>query len=752
VRKTRDTGARLNEFAEVNVSASGDCVVLSNMYPSDKETKPCEGIFEMPNKIIPFQRPPHLPPLIEHNEILNAEIVQKDGVDTWIVAAYATTEYTIDGRTVKGYAVEVSNMLTGVTNIQEIRWQSSQFGVPKFAKIDKCVYVQHGDEPYYIDFAGDEPIVRKAIRKAVRASVERVLPTWSGLTVAPNSTADPTYTNRAPFVYIPNNTYLGTATGAVGGARIAIQTTPREAVNLGFRLYDFETVVRNDESLEVLKQRNPFRVNYIFAYVRHTDKNNEKLFDQDGNAKKCDTFHIPEAHGLVAANNINDLEINALQSQAQENGIYSILFTQTNRMWSGTETSVWNAFAQPRFLINDINNEDVSVNDIESGHITHVRIYRSNEIDTGEITALTGAGMQGFICRFLTDIPLEIIQGTGGKYVRAQFMDGDEHLGFTNDDPPVPLPRTFINNTVLIGGEANTYNLFGAALIEPSHLIATLHNRVAILDKNRQVLMLSMTAGQDGNQGGAENPNMYRMLFAANNWIRINERILAVSEFSNRIIVFTRHKTYTIENANNINNDGTLRNAPIEISGHIGTIFPNGMTVHNEILYFIDSDGDVSQVRGSECIKSAIPISSFRTIAKGIEDDNDEIIMTIKAISWRDMVIFAFNHGRDVRNFRLYCQIDRPSENIKGLFTYDRYPDIGYPFGTTPFYGGLWYGDGWYGYGVGISGRQVAFANGNYLYAIGRNAKYRLDNELRVSRLFVDNQYEDYYYEETERS
>jgi hypothetical protein len=474
----------------------------------------------------------------------------------------------------------------------------------------------------------------------------------------------------------------------------------------------------------------------LFAYVRHIDEN---LI-----GKKLDTHHTPEAHG-VANNIFEDVQLQDMPTSLKggldglrDGSVYSLLFEPREIIvpFAGTGNPMsqgFAAFMQPTFRF------FMPMDSV--GNSTHIRVYRTNEIDADGIDA---SSMQGGAYRFLCDLP---IPQDGSDIV---WTDGDDNFGFdVSQTPREPLPRTFVSSSVLIGGEMNSYNLFGVGLFPNNTAVfGAAFGRLFAVDSSRNILMASMPVGMSGLQGTADIPNMYRLYVAANNWVRIKEPITAVFGYGSQLVIFTQRKTYIVSNANNPNADGTFRNAPQEISGHIGTMFPNAICVFNEVLYFIDSDGDISQIRGSECKKSGAPIKFFKSIADMVE--TPETILrrfnAPKAMTVRDKMIFVWNDGMDFRNFQLYCFVNRPHEQLDGWFTYDRYPDTGIRKGQIENYGSVWYGEEFYGGGWNIVGQNVAFASGNEVWAMGMHGAFRQQQDFRISQLFNRSSYEDIYF------
>lgn len=503
-------------------------------------------------------------------------------------------------------------------------------------------------------------------------------------------------------------------------------------------------------------ERNWYRVNYIFVFVRH-DKRNKELFSYNTNTKKytpksCDVFYVPESHGLTANDRTENIDLlwetAEFNNEYSDRGIQSVKFATVNEFGTaagGVKVGLGIiAFMYPifRIALGEMGNANLNKDYVSA---SHVRIYRTMEQDLGTTSdepSLTASAIMGLQYRFLCDLAI------------TQANNDDQYIEYSDGDYDLANPRTnipFVNNDIFISSAIqNLYNPFFSAVHIPNGKLTTEFNgRIFCADNESKILLFSMFAGQGGFQGGVEFPYMYRTLFAANNFFKINEKITAVYGFATRLFIFTANKTYCVDNAQNYNADGTVSSRVLEISSKIGTIYPNAVAAFQDLVYFIDNEGDISVIRGSEVTKSGIKINAFRKYTKSVIE-NGLNTNALKAIVYKDILTFSLNSGQDYFNFRIYCLIERPSEGLSGAFTYDR-DEYGLVDIVPIFYGEADYGEKNYGYArVEITDSKFALCMGNDLYMTGVHPKYRTvnaANRFRVCKLFALESYIDRFIE-----
>jgi hypothetical protein len=210
---------------------------------------------------------------------------------------------------------------------------------------------------------------------------------------------------------------------------------------------------------------------------------------------------------------------------------------------------------------------------------------------------------------------------------------------------------------------------------------------------------------------------------------------------------------YSIENVTSFEKDnpitrGTVRSAPIMICDGIGTVFPNSIVEKNDVVYFVDSAGDISQIYGTEVKKSNIKIKEFRWLAYLYGRGEWDGAYKIKAFRFNDIISFTCLDWQNCFNWKLYCVIDRPTEGLSGTFIYERYENDKNKVIDFFNYGAVQYGNEMFGGGLyvnGIDGSHVGLCAGNIMYLVGFHDKYRSVKEFRVARMFEKNLYEDLF-------
>lgn len=737
-----DRGANLNEYAAQTAAPNGDCEILSNLYPSPSVCKAVEGRREITSR--DFEE------LSDVSSVSECKIIQNDGIDKY--ALVVTKEATSGCNYCEIVDIDKNSVYANMTKYQQ--------NYQNYVAVNEHVYTtgshNGGNSFAYYDTKEENAKARSTIKTTEKNKEIPLAPKVSVSGVIPSFSYYPLIFKDGDSNFC-KDIYKQSSSG--GGYVIVEEEYPTgfdadmlKLADANFNLFkkttktkkimktesvsntDGTTTQREREVEEsdgyCFTPRDAYKVNYIFTYVRHVDESNDDLFSQNNTPRVCFVFNVPESHGLIKdsvvtthtliRDNVN-YPVNPQKNITT--GIVSVEFTCPKKRIAGVSDEKYTrfyAFSIPKFTFTGVS--------INKDNVTHIRVYRTAEIEGGDTFDKAGA-QAGMAYRFLCDIEIK------GR-TDIEWQDGDSDLSVAQEE------RTFVCNDVHVASSDNLYTFFGCFNMPITPLLTFCFNRFFCLDKTKNILLMSMFPGQGGFQGGAQYPYMYRTLFAANNYIKIPENITAVYPFGKRLIIFTQNKIYSVENANNYKSDGTLVDAPIEISASAGTIFPKAIAEFDNKIYFVDSDGDISQIYGTEVKKTGIKIKAFKERALQKRDGNTTDT-SVTAIAWRDMLIFNCNEGQDYFNFRLYCKINRPSENISGAFTYDRY-ETGAVGGKVLKYGELDYGEGNYGYWEKlIEGRQVAFAAGNYLYAFGKHDKYRQSSQRRICRLFVDELFED---------
>ena len=552
--------------------------------------------------------------------------------------------------------------------------------------------------------------------------------------------------------------------------------------NNGFRM--FQPSTRTDTTLaddttdpvtpaitttrRVIAPRDTFQVSYVFQFVRH-DKSNDDLFyqlpdDTTRYPKASNIFYTPVVNGVVnsGVNETNTSSIirgNLGQPQTDNsnvmnvvtsvstsgNNTQSIIFDQTTTILP-TDIESYVAFFQPQFTIN-LGSQNAGWQDF-----THIRVWRTDETVVGAVGTLY----------FLTDMPAisgsswtldangipisqtptssigtftfldEVTQNdttwSGTTVVNGSNQFGAD-MGYIGTQSQIPngtrFAKTFVSSGVLVGGEDNTLGLFNTVdmLVAPNRIIGNAFSRLLMLSPDKRTLMWSMFMGQDGTQVSSNSQGIpYMLKHAANNWQRFEEPIQAVFAFNTRLFVFTRVATYMLPNANQHTRDGTIPFATQQLSTNIGTIYPNSVMEFGGSIWFINSEGYISEIRGTEVIRSDIGIKRFTYLGYELENGEQTIdTLGVKELTRKDMKIFFETNNQDQLNFELFCTIYRPTEPYIGTFTYSRYYDRGGDYFRRGWrYGDNRYGRGFYG-GLDntVDGHKCNFASGIDTYSIG---------------------------------